>query len=241
MNICYLEPSFRYRSYFQLGATQEAFTTRKHIHCQLDMSSTSNNQRTVDAATTSCLQTPESESSFITVKQLGNRRRRRPKRERKKNRRQEQRPLFQTERQRNQASSTGNLTSSKRLPTDQHHRCSEQDGPDSDVPDHIYESYNASLIDAYQWEPFNPREPWEQAQLAAFEEHHQDETNDPTIIQQNSSSQAQQTYHTPPTAGIDRSHVQAANQSGSTTIFHRLSTTTIERAHSPHRSQEKFS
>ena len=68
------------------------------------------------------------------------------------------------------------------MSTDQHRRCSEQEGPDSDVPDDIYESYNESLIDAYHWEKLDPSERWERAQLDAFDQDHQEATNDRTII-----------------------------------------------------------
>ena len=85
------------------------------------------------------------------------------------------------------------------------------------VPDYIYESYNESLIDAYQWKQLVPRERWERAQLDASEEDHRDETNDRTILQRTDDSQVQETYHTPPTPEVVESNKQVANQSSSTT------------------------
>ena len=167
------------------------------------MSSASNSKRTVNAAINSGCQTRETESSTMSVKQIGKRRRRRQKRQRRRIQRQEERALLQTEQASKQASSTRGQTSCKRLATNYHRRYSEENEPESDVPDYIYESYNESLVDAYGWEKLHPKERWEQAQLGSFEEDHQIDRHEQAIPNPTNHSDEKETYYTPPTAGVN--------------------------------------
>ena len=167
------------------------------------MSSTSNSKRTENAAINSSCQTRETESSTISVKQIGKRRRRRQKRQRRRIHRQEERALLQTEQASKQASSTRGLTSCKRSATNYHRRYSKENEPDSDIPDYIYESYNESLVDAYGWEKLHPTETWEQAQLGAFEEKRQIDRHEQALLDPTNHSDKKETYYTPPTAGVN--------------------------------------